>query len=31
VPLWLATYNKRIFGTLFAGGLLFAIVRWFTS
>jgi hypothetical protein len=24
LPLWLATYNKHIFGTLFVAGLLFA-------
>jgi hypothetical protein len=30
LPLWLATYNKRIFGTLFVLGLAFATLRWFT-
>ena len=30
LPLWLATYNKRIFGTLFVLGLAFAALRWFT-
>ena len=28
LPLWLATYNKRVFGALFIAGLLFAVVRW---
>ena len=28
LPLWLATYNKQVFGTLFVVGLLFAVVRW---
>jgi len=28
LPLWLARYNKEIFGTLFAGGLLFALALW---
>lgn len=28
LPLWLARYNKHIFGTLFAGGLLFTLYRW---
>ena len=26
LPLWLATHNKRIFGSLFVAGLVFAIV-----
>jgi hypothetical protein len=29
LPLWLARYNKQIFGSLFVGGLLFtAVLRW---
>lgn len=28
LPLWLATYNKQIFGVLFIAGLLFALFRW---
>lgn len=28
LPLWLARYNKQIFGLLFAAGLLFTIARW---
>jgi hypothetical protein len=28
LPLWLAKYNKRIFGTLYAAGVAFAFVRW---
>jgi hypothetical protein len=28
LPLWLARYNKHIFGWLFVGALLFAFVRW---
>jgi hypothetical protein len=28
LPLWIATYNKQIFGTLFVAGLLVALVRW---
>lgn len=28
LPLWLAAYNKQVFGTLFSAGLLFALVRW---
>ena len=27
LPLWLAKYNKLIFGLLFAAGLLFTLVR----
>jgi hypothetical protein len=30
LPLWLARYNKQIFGPLFAAGLVFTIVRWLT-
>jgi hypothetical protein len=28
LPLWLAAYNKQVFGTLFSAGLLFALARW---
>jgi hypothetical protein len=29
LPLWLARYNKLIFGPLFVAGEVFALVRWF--
>jgi hypothetical protein len=29
LPLWLARYNKLIFGWLFTASLLFALVLWF--
>ncbi len=29
LPLWLARYNKEIFGPLFGAGLLFTLTRWF--
>jgi hypothetical protein len=28
LPLWLARYNKVIFGSLFAAGMLFTLARW---
>jgi len=28
LPLWLARYNKQIFGTLFVAGELFVLLRW---
>jgi Family of unknown function (DUF6064) len=28
LPLWLATYNKHIFGALYVAGVAFALVRW---
>ena len=28
LPLWLARYNKQIFGTLFVAGIIFAAVLW---
>lgn len=31
LPLWLARYNKQIFGTLFVLGLIVALARWFGS
>ena len=30
LPLWLARWNKWIFGTLFVLALLFALARWLT-
>lgn len=31
LPLWLARYNKTIFGMLFVAGELFALARWLVS
>ena len=28
LPLWIARYNKQIFGTLFAGGILVTLLKW---
>jgi hypothetical protein len=28
LPLWLARYNKQIFGTLFVAGIVYAIIKW---
>ena len=28
LPEWLARHNKLIFGALYVGGLVFALVRW---
>ncbi len=28
LPLWLATYNKQVFGALFLSGILLALLRW---
>jgi hypothetical protein len=28
LPLWVARYNKQIFGPLFLGGTLFLLARW---
>jgi hypothetical protein len=28
LPLWIATWNKQIFGTLYVSGLAFALLRW---
>lgn len=28
LPLWIARYNKQIFGALFVGGLAYTIVSW---
>jgi hypothetical protein len=30
LPIWLAKYNKQIFGTWFLLGLAIAIIRWFS-
>jgi hypothetical protein len=29
LPEWLARYNKEVFGTLFVGGILLTLARWF--
>jgi hypothetical protein len=31
LPEWLARYNKQIFGTLFAGGLCYAMAEWWIA
>ena len=31
LPLWLARYNKEIFGALFLAGSLYAVIRWVAS
>ena len=31
LPLWLARYNKKIFGTLFVAGELYIVWLWFNS
>ncbi len=28
LPLWIARYNKQIFGSLFMAGLLYTLVKW---
>jgi hypothetical protein len=28
LPLWVARYNKEIFGSLFVAGILFTLARW---
>ena len=28
LPLWLATYNKQVFGTLYVAGVVFALILW---
>ena len=28
LPLWLARYNKQVFGPLFAAGALYTVVQW---
>ena len=31
LPLWIARYNKQIFGTLFVAGILFTFLMWRSS
>ena len=31
LPLWLARHNKHVFGTLYAAGMIYALVRWFSA
>lgn len=31
LPLWLARYNKQVFGTLFVTGELYFLSRWWTA
>ncbi len=31
LPLWLARHNKTIFGTLYAAGIVYALVEWLRS
>src|SRR5690348_6026916 len=28
LPVWIARYNKAIFGSLFVAGILFTLIRW---
>lgn len=28
LPLWVARYNKEVFGSLFVAGILFTLARW---
>jgi hypothetical protein len=28
LPMWIARYNKEIFGTLFVAGVLFTFIQW---
>ena len=28
LPVWIAKYNKEVFGPLFVGGTLFTVARW---
>jgi len=28
LPLWIARYNKQIFGTLFVAGIVYTAIRW---
>lgn len=30
LPMWLAQYNKEIFGSVFVAGLLLGLIRWLT-
>jgi|SRR5687767_1530152 hypothetical protein len=31
LPLWIARYNKQIFGTLFVAGIVFTLIVWRSS
>lgn len=31
LPTWLARYNKQIFGSLYAGGIVWTLVAWFAA
>jgi hypothetical protein len=31
LPLWIARYNKEIFGSLFVAGILFTLLRWLST
>jgi hypothetical protein len=31
LPLWLARYNKEIFGTLYLAGVLWTVLAWFSA
>lgn len=31
LPLWIARYNKQIFGPLFVAGILFTVIMWATK
>jgi hypothetical protein len=31
LPLWIARYNKEIFGSLFVAGTLFTVARWVSA
>jgi hypothetical protein len=31
LPLWVARYNKQIFGTLFGAGILYTVIQWRTT
>ena len=31
LPEWLARYNKQVFGTLFAAGVVYSLVQWARS
>jgi hypothetical protein len=31
LPLWVARYNKELFGTLYVAGLTYALMRWVAS
>ena len=31
LPIWLARYNKHVFGSLYAGGIVFTLIAWLMS